>query len=204
MSEYKESHSISKIIGSPPGYIGYNDYENVLEKVKNNPFCILLLDEIEKSSKEVINLFLQILDEGIITDAKGNKVSFKNTIIIMTSNIGSDKESIGFNKIEQKENEIRNILSTIFVNRINKICYFKKLTKENIKMIIKNRIKNLINKYEKYNIKIQITEKIINSFINSSDYEIYGARKINKIIEEKMDDLVIEGLLNNKKEIIIS
>ena len=120
MSEFKEPHTISKIIGSPPGYIGYNEYDSMVEKVTNNPYSIILLDEIEKASQEVINVFLSILDEGIITNSHGEKINFKNTIIFMTSNINL-KEYIGFNKNTNKRDDLHNILSTPFVNRINKI-----------------------------------------------------------------------------------
>ena len=204
MSEYKESHSISKIIGSPPGYIGYNDYENVLEKIKNNPYCILLLDEIEKAHIDIINLFLGILDEGIITDSHGNKVNMKNTIIIMTSNIKSESDNIGFNHQLNKENDIRNILSTSFVNRINKIIYFNDLNEDSIKLIIKNKVKELINKYDKYNITIKINNSIISELIKESDYYHYGARKLNKVLEDKIDNLVIDGIIKNDKKVVIN
>ena len=203
MGEYKESHSISRIIGSPPGYIGYNEYDNLIEKIRNNPYSILLLDEIEKAHSDVINLFLSILDEGEILDTHGNKVSFRNTIIIMTSNIKSNIENIGFNKNLDKEEEIRNILSTAFVNRINRICYFNNLTEENIKLIIKNKVKEIIDKYKKYNIKITVSNSLINNIIKEIDYFHYGARKINKVLEDKIDDIVINGILNNKKIIKI-
>lgn len=203
MGEYKESHSISRIIGSPPGYIGYNEYDNVLEKIKNNPYSILLLDEIEKAHSDVINLFLSILDEGEILDTHGNKVSFRNTIIIMTSNIRSNIENIGFNKSLDKEEEIRNVLSTVFVNRINRICYFNNLSEESIKLIIKNKIKEIINKYKEYNIKITVSNILINNIIKEIDYFSYGARKINKVLEDKIDNIVINGILNNKKIIKI-
>lgn len=199
MGEYKEANSVSKIIGSPPGYIGYNDYDNVLEKVKNNPCSIILLDEIEKAHQDVINLFLSILDEGEIHDSHGNIVNFKNTIIIMTSNIKSDSDNIGFNKSLDKENDIRNILSTSFVNRINKIIYFNDLDENSIRLIIKNRVKEIIKKYHNYDIKININKKMIDDLINEVDYYHYGARKINKVLEDKIDNLVINGILTNKK-----
>ena len=203
MSEYRESHSISKIIGSPPGYVGYNDYGTVLEKIKNNPYCIILIDEIEKACNEVINLFLQVLDEGIITDAHGNKVNVKNAIIIMTSNLGSDKDTIGFNSANKKDNTIREFLSTAFVNRINKIVYFNTLTMDNIEKIIKSKIKEIIKKYKDYNIKINFNKSIITDLIKESEYSLYGARKINKIIDDRIDNLVINGIINNKKVIKI-
>lgn len=203
MSEYKEAHSVSKIIGSPPGYVGYNDYDNILEKIKNNPYCVLLLDEIEKAHTDVINLFLSILDEGIITDAHGNKINMKNTIIIMTSNIKSESDNIGFNKNNDKEEDIRNILSTAFVNRINKIIYFNELDEENIKKIIKNKIKEIVNKYKKYDIKIKINNILVDNLLKESDYYHYGARKINKMLEDKIDNLVINSILKKEKEILI-
>ena len=197
MALFKESHTISKIIGSPPGYIGYNDYGTLTDKVKNTPFSIILLDEIEKAHKDVINTFLSILDEGIIEDAHGEKISFKNTIIIMTSNIPTNIENIGFNKQNNVDNNIRNILSTEISNRITKICYFNKLNKEDIKEIINNKIKQ-INK--KYNITIKIKPTVIEDIIKESNFQIYGARKLNKIIEEKFDDIITNCLLLDKKE----
>lgn len=204
MSEYKESHTISKIIGSPPGYVGYNDYDNVLEKMKNNPYSIILLDEIEKACNEVINLFLQILDEGIITDSHGNKVNVKNTIIIMTSNLGSDKENIGFNSITTNNSEIREILSTAFVNRINQIVYFNPLTEDSIKDIIEKKIKEITKVYQKYHIKININRKVICDLIKESEFNFYGARKINKIIDDKISNLVINAILDKQSKIMIN
>ena len=203
MSEYKEAHTISKIIGSPPGYIGYNDVDIVLEKVKNNPYSIILLDEIEKACNEVINLFLQILDEGIIMDSHGNKVSFKNTIIIMTSNIGSEKDNIGFNNNHKTLNELREILSTPFVNRINKIFYFNDLKNEDILKILKNKLKSIRQKYRENDITLHVEETFIKKIINDSEYEKYGARKACKLLEEQIDDLIIDNLLKGKKEISI-
>ena len=204
MGEYKETHTVSKIIGSPPGYIGYNEYNNVLEKVKNNPFSILLLDEIEKANSEVLNVFLSILDEGIIMDSHGNKVDFRNTIIIMTSNIGSEHNLIGFNNNIDKESDIRKNLSTIFVNRINRIIYFNELTIDNVREIIKNKITDIKKKYHKNGITIDINSIIIDELVNESNYAIYGVRHINRLIEDKMDNLAINSILNNKKRIKIS
>lgn len=203
MSEYKEAHTISKIIGSPPGYIGYDDNNNVLEKVKNEPFSIILLDEIEKACSEVINLFLQILDEGIINDSHGNKVSFKNTIIIMTSNIGYNKDTIGFNDKKNSSEILNNILSTAFVNRINQVFYFNHLDNEIIKKILKKNIKEIINKYHNYQINIQLNKKSMDKIIKKSECDKYGVRKVNNILEDTIDDLVINEILKGKKEILI-
>ena len=205
MSEFRENHSVSKIIGSPPGYVGYDDSNNVLEQVRNNPFSIVLLDEIEKASRDVINLFLQILDEGMITDSKGNKVSFQNTIIIMTSNIASEKNAIGFNENNEKivKESIKETLSTIFVNRINTICQFKKLSYENIHKIVDKKIKEIKTKFKENNIKITIDKKVIDEIIKESDYNTYGARKLNKLLEDKIDNIVIDGILEGKKQIVV-
>lgn len=204
MSEYREGHAVSKIIGSPPGYVGYNDNKNILEKVKNNPYSVILLDEIEKSSKEVINLFLQILDEGVINDAKENPVSFKNTIIIMTSNIGCHYTKIGFNENNQHSQELNDVLSLEFVNRIEKVLLFEKMTRESIEKIISNYLNDVKNKFNKNGIKIQIKSDIVDKIINKCDYENYGARKISKIIDEYVDDMVIDNILLGKKRISIS
>ena len=203
MSEFKESHSISKIIGSPPGYVGYNDYDTYIEKIKNHPFCIILLDEIDKACREVNNLFFGVLDEGVITDAHGNKVNVKNAIIIMTSNIGSNHESIGFNNNTNSDNEIREYLSTAFINRINKICYFNDLDEESIRIIVKKKVSEIIDKYKEYHIKITVNNDIVNDLIKEIDYCHYGARKINKVLEDKIDNIVINGIINNKKAIKI-
>ena len=203
MSEYKESHTVSKIIGSPPGYVGYDDTDNVVEKIKNNPFCILLLDEIEKSCNEVINLFLQILDEGVITDSHGNKVSFRNTIIIMTSNIGSEKDNIGFNN-KKNDIEIRNVLSIPLVNRINKVFNFNNLNEDVLRKILLCKVKVIKEKYQKNNISICISKKVIDDIISKSEYEVYGARHASKLLEEKIDDLVIDGILDGKDKVYIN
>ena len=140
----------------------------------------------------------------MINDSHGEEVSFKNTMIIMTSNIGSNKESIGFNNDKRNDLEIRNILSTSFVNRINKICYFNSLTEDVIIKIIKSKIKDIINKYKASNIKITINNSVINDLIKKSDYNTYGARHINKVIEDKIDNLVIDSIFKKDKKIVIN
>lgn len=204
MALFKESHSISKIIGSPPGYIGYNEYDNIVEKVKNNPYSIIVLDKIEKANPDVINIFLGILDDGFIQDTHGEIVNFKNTLIIMTSNIDINKESIGFNNNKESNDNIRNILSTEFVNRINLVCDFNNLNEESITTIIKNKLKQVIKKYQKYDILIKIKPSIISNIIKESNYIVYGARKINKIIEDEVDNLIINSIINKEKNIKIS
>ena len=197
MSEYREAHTISKIIGSPPGYIGYDSYGNILDKIKNNPFCIVLLDEIEKACKEVINLFLQVLDDGIMTDSKGNEISFKNTIIFMTSNIGSN-ESIGFSK-EKKEQLVKNSLSDIFVNRIDHLLALNDLDKDSVKKILLRHQEKLLSKYTDLGLKISLDKNIIENIVSESDIDSYGVRHAIRILDDKIDDLVLDITLKKKR-----
>ena len=128
MSEYGEAHSVSKIIGSPPGYVGYSDNKNVLESIRNNPFSVLILDEIEKAHPSIISLFFQVLDDGVIKDSKGNIVNFKNVVIIMTSNIGYNDINVGFNKNIDNASKLKEEFSIPFINRIDNIINFNYLT----------------------------------------------------------------------------
>ena len=156
MSEYSESHTISKLIGSPAGYVGYDDNKNILECVKDNPFSVLILDEIEKAHSNIINLFYQILDEGKLKDSKGEDIYFNNCMIIMTSNVGFNNNSIGFNNKNKVNNELKESFSIPFINRIDNILTFEYLTHDNIKDIINNKIKKLKNKYKKKGINVKI------------------------------------------------
>ena len=203
MSEYKESHSISKLIGSPAGYVGYNDNKNVFEEVRNKPYSVILLDEIEKCSPNILDLFLQILDEGKVKDSKGNIIRFDNTIIIMTSNVGSDKKNVGFN---HKENDystsLKSYFGVPFLNRINKTIYFNSITEEVIDKIINKELNTIRDFYKEKNIKFTLSKKVFDDIKNLCEYEIYGARKVKKVIndylESKLIDKIIEGNNNIK------
>lgn len=205
-SEYKESHAISKLIGSPPGYVGYDSHNSILESVKNNPFSVILIDEIEKSSNAFIDLFLQILDEGFITDSKSDKIYFKHAIIIFTSNITSNINTIGFNQIQDKVilDKLKNILKIEFINRITHIIQFNELTKDNIKDIINKNILEIRKRLKQQDITINIDKNFVNKIIELSNYNLYGARNINTILESNIDNLVIDSILNNKKKVKIS
>ena len=191
MSEFGEEHSISKIIGSPPGYVGYQDKSSVLEDIKDKPHSVLLLDEIEKAHPKVLNLFLQILDEGKIKDSSGNIFRFDNNIIIMTSNAGCNISNIGFdnNNFLGKDKNIQKNFSLEFINRIEKIIYFNKLNYDNIKKIVINVFDN-VNK--KVNINYKYNDDIIENIIKDSEYNIYGARKIEKIIFDRIDSYIVD------------
>jgi len=198
MSEYSESHTISKLIGSPAGYVGYDDNKNILERVKDNPFSVLILDELEKAHPNILNLFYQILDEGKLKDSKGEDIYFNNCIIIMTSNIGFNNNSIGFNNKNKVNNELKEVFSIPLINRIDNILTFDYLTYNNIKDIVNNQIKKLKNKYKKKDIIVKINNSVIEEIIEESNYKEFGARKIDKIIKNKIETIIINNILDNK------
>lgn len=204
MSEYKENHSVSKLIGSPPGYVGYDDNKNVFEQIKDNPHSLILLDEIEKASPDVINLFLQILDEGIAKNSKGEEINFTNTTIIMTSNIGCEKKQLGFNNNKNKNTDINKILGISFVNRINKIIFFNQMDEETVLKIIRNKINNLRKKYKDKNINLTISKNIEQEIKDLCEYKTYGARKIDKVIYNNLENIIIDNIYNGNKDIKIS
>lgn len=205
MGEYAESHSISKIIGAPPGYVGYSDNKNVLELIRNKPYSVLILDEIEKSDPNIINLFFQILDDGKIKDSCGREVRFDNVTIIMTSNIGFNDIEIGFNK---KNNDVvlsklKEYFSLPFINRIDNTVIFNKLNYDNIEKITKKKLNELKSKYLKKNIKLRFSSDLIKEIIDESNYEEFGARKIDKIIKERVENEIIEKVLDGKNNILV-
>lgn len=201
MSEFSESHSISKIIGAPPGYVGYSDSKNILDEIRDKPTCILILDEIERSNKKVLDLFMQVLDEGYTKDSLGRKVCFDNVTIIMTSNIGFNKTSMGFNNnINSVTNKLKDILGIEFINRISKIIVFNKMQKEDILKIIN---KNILNLKEEYKIKLDVSNNVIEEIVNESNYELFGARRIEEIIKEEIETIILDELIKNNKNITI-
>ena len=200
MSEYAEAHSISKILGSPAGYIGYNDNKNILERVKSNPFSVIILDEIEKAHRNIIDLLFQILDEGIVKDATGNEVNFNNCIIIMTTNIGYDNKTIGFN--QNNNNKLKEVFGIPFVNRIDNIIHFNQLNMNDIKTIAKKHIVKLRKKYS--DITIKVSKKVIEEIISDSNYLEYGARQIAKTIKKNIEPQIINALMDNNSNIDIN
>lgn len=203
MSEYKEAHSISKIIGAPPGYAGYDDNLYVLDEIKNKPFSVLILDEIEKAHPNIINLFLQVLDEGKMKDSRGNIVYFDNVVIIMTSNVGFHNYDVGFNKNNGVKSKLNDNFSIPFMNRVDSTIVFNALNEEDILKITNIKIKALKEKYSK-KIEIKISPKTIKDLVNFTDYEEYGARKVSKVIKNNIETIVVEAILNEKKSIYIN
>jgi len=203
MSEYREGHSISKMIGSPPGYVGYKDNNNIFEKVKDNPYSLIILDEVEKASSEVINLFLQILDEGIGTDSKGEKINFSNCTIIMTSNLGCSKNSIGFNDNINYQ-DIDKFFGVEFVNRINKIIKFNKIDKDTCIKIINNKLNILRKNYKQKGIICSFSKNLALELSDLCEYNKYGARKIDDVISSNIEDLIVNKVVQGSFKIRIN
>jgi len=199
MSEYMEAHSVSRLIGAPPGYVGYDEGGQLTESVRRNPYSIILFDEIEKAHKDVFNVLLQILDDGRITDGQGRTVDFKNTIIIMTSNLGS--EYILDNKDNSNElvmQELHNTFKPEFINRIDEIIIFKSLSKNVVYEILDKIIKEIEERLEDKKIKINLSDKAKEYIINSSYDEQYGARPIKRFVSNTLENLIAKNIIMDK------
>lgn len=202
MNEFKDNASLSKIVGALPGYVGYNETKTIFDEIKDKHNSIIILDEIENADKGIIKLFINAIKEGIMKDSRGRIINFKNKLIIMTTNIDIKENTLGFsNNKSNKTNKIKQILGTELINNINKIIILNDLNKNNIKNIIQNKIKEIENKYS---VNIEIRDNIINEIIDKSEYEENGAKKINELINEYIEDRVIDEVLNNNKNIIIN
>lgn len=199
MSEYMEPHSVSRLIGSPPGYVGYDDGGQLTEAVRRNPYSIVLFDEIEKAHKDVFNILLQILDDGRITDGQGRTVDFKNTIIIMTSNLGS--EYILENKGDVNElvmNELHRTFKPEFINRIDEIILFHSLSKEVVFQILDKIIGEIEERLQDKRIQIKLTDQARNFIIDSSYDENFGARPIKRFVQRNIESLIANAILQDK------
>ena len=202
MSEYKEAHTVSKIIGSPPGYVGFDNHLTVLDTIRMHPHSVILLDEIEKACSEVMKLFLQVLDEGVLTDSRGRKVRFDNVFLFMTTNLGYSKDSIGFT--ESNNNiDIEEFLGVEFVNRIGKIYYFNDISNDVIHKIVEKRLNVLIEGFKKKDLKIKISREIVDKVIKESNYEKFGARRVDRVIDEIVTPIIVDAWYNGKKEITV-
>ena len=202
MSEYSDSTAISKFIGSTAGYVGYDDNKYALSQIKDHPNATIILDEIDKAHPKIINLFYQILEDGLITDAKNNQICFKNNIIIMTSNIGKNKANIGFNTSKSSiSEELKDNFNIAFLNRIDEIIKFNNLNKQDIEKIINQKLHNLENNFP--NTNITMSKNILEEILNESHYQEYGARKIDKIIKNHLENIIIDNLVNNNYNINI-
>jgi len=225
MSEYMEGHSISKLIGSPPGYVGYEEGGQLTEKIRRQPYSVILFDEIEKAHPDVMNMLLQILDDGRLTDSNGRTVNFKNTVIIMTSNVGArmitDKKSLGFTGVKttdmnsekrEKEDaikeyesikkdvmgELKKQFKPEFINRIDEIIVFHKLQNEEIKQIIDIMLKQVEKRLEKQGYKMQVDEEVKNKILETGFDVNYGARPLRRAIQTNIEDKIAEAILDGK------
>lgn len=196
MSEYMEKYSVSRLIGAAPGYIGYEEGGQLTEKVRRNPYSIVLFDEIEKAHPDVLNLLLQILDEGRLTDSNGRCVNFKNTIIIMTSNVGS--EYILNGESDKVTSELTKYFRPEFLNRLDEIIIFNKLSKDNLSEILDNIVKQIERRLVDINVKIVLTDDARRYFIDNGYDEAFGARPLKRLVSNKLETLLATKLINNE------
>ena len=216
MSEYMEKHSVSKMIGSPPGYVGYDEGGQLTEKIRRRPYSVILFDEIEKAHPDVFNILLQILEDGILTDAQGRKVDFKNTIIIMTSNVGASsivdkaKSSVGFSfendgMVSDKENvktkvmaHLRDTFRPEFLNRVDEIIVFNKLTDEDIRKIAEIMLGEIKKRIQALNIEIEFSDEVINTLAKEGFDPVYGARPLRREIQRRIEDSFSTAMLEGE------
>ena len=215
MSEYMEKHSVSKIIGAPPGYLGFESGGQLTEAVRKNPYSLILLDEIEKAHKDILDILLQVLDDGIITDGQGRSISFKNSIIVLTSNLGSQSINDLSIRNEDKE-EIKNIVDfelkkffkPEFLNRLDEIVIFKNLELNELKEIAKIQLKDLEKRLIKKELRILISDDVIDNLVQNSFDNNFGARPLKRFIQKEIETKIANNILNNnyikKKEVCIS
>ena len=218
MSEYMEPHSVAKLIGSPPGYVGYDEGGQLTEKIRRKPYSVILFDEIEKAHPDVMNMLLQILDDGRLTDAQGRTVNFKNTVIIMTSNVGAraitDKNVLGFSNNtgdgkQEQEKEYETIKKDVmaelkkqfrpeFINRIDDIIVFHKLTNDDIGKIIEIMLKQVKERLSEQEYDVEIDKSVKDLVAKKGIDANYGARPLKRAIQSNVEDKIAEAILDGK------
>jgi len=205
MSEFMEKHAVSRIIGSPPGYVGYDEAGQLTEKIRRKPYSVVLFDEIEKAHPDVMNILLQILDDGHITDAHGRTINFENTVIIMTTNAGSDKKdgAVGFNRTvdeqgkEKAEKALKDFLRPEFINRVDEIVYFNYLTEDNFKAIARLMLNELRDSMAEKPIELSYDESLVDYLTEKSFSQAYGARNLRRLIQKEIEDRIASEMINN-------
>ena len=205
MSEYMERHSVSKLIGSPPGYVGYDEAGQLTEKIRRKPYSVILFDELEKAHPDVLNVLLQILDDGRITDAQGRVVNFENTVIVMTSNAGSDRKdgSVGFGRSASEQSKdkamkaLREFLRPEFLNRVDEIVCFNKLTEENFRGIAAIMLGELRDNLEEHGINLTWDDSILDYLVKKSYSLTYGARNLRRTIQRELEDAIAEKIIDS-------
>ncbi len=209
MSEYMEKHSVSRLVGSPPGYVGYDEAGQLTEKIRQHPYSVILLDEVEKAHPDVFNLLLQVFDDGHLTDGKGRKVDFRNTIIIMTSNLGAtalrDEKSVGFGAVNNQSDykamkarileELKKAFRPEFINRIDEIVVFHSLEKAHIREIVKLQTKEIVSRLQDLQIEAKVTDTAVDIIAKAGFDPEYGARPIRRAIQKQIEDILSEMML---------
>ena len=215
MSEYMEKHSVSKIIGSPPGYVGYDEGGQLTEKVRRHPYSVILLDELEKAHPDVLNILLQLMDDGRLTDAHGRVTSFKNAIIIGTSNIGTKSitegktKGIGFAAVEDSSrdynqvrsmvlNEVQKLFKPEFINRLDELIVFHKLEPDQVRQIADLMLNNLTQRLQESDMTLEVTKKVRDQLAKDGFSEMYGARPLRRLIEEKIENAISMRIINGE------
>ena len=212
MSEYMEKHTVSKLIGSPPGYVGFDEGGQLTEKVRRKPYSVVLFDEIEKAHPDVFNMLLQILEDGRLTDSQGRTVDFKNTVIIMTSNVGArliteHQNALGFVQNEEKEEkdtkslvlaELKKVFRPEFLNRVDDIIVFNKLTQDEIKEIASKMLDTLSQRLKAMDITITFTDAAVTAIADKGFDDAYGARPLRRAIQSEIEDTLSEYILDGK------
>ena len=207
MSEFMEKFAVSRIIGSPPGYVGYDEAGQLTEKVRRKPYCVILFDEIEKAHPDVLNILLQILDDGHITDAQGRNVNFENTVIVMTSNAGSDARtsagSVGFGRTADQQGRERamkaleSFLRPEFINRVDEIVYFHQLTEDNFKDIAALMLQELKDSLAEKHITLTWDESLLSYLVKKSYSAAYGARNLRRCIQKELEDVIAQRIIDS-------
>jgi len=205
MSEFMEKHSVSRIIGSPPGYVGYDEAGQLTEKIRRKPYSVVLFDEIEKAHPDVLNVLLQILDDGQITDAHGRKVNFENTVIVMTSNAGSDRKegTVGFNKSASELDQdramkaLRQFLRPEFINRVDEIVCFNKLSEEDFRPIARLMLDELKASMKEKGLTLAYDEELVKHLVKKSYSAAYGARNLRRTIQKEIEDALALEIINS-------
>jgi ATP-dependent Clp protease ATP-binding subunit ClpC len=219
MSEFMEQHSVSKLIGAPPGYVGYSDGNHITEQVRKKPYSVILFDEIEKAHVDTLNILLQILEEGEVQDSKGRKVSFKNAVVIMTSNIGAKEiasdDTLGFSvEVEQEDEEkmeaaydemreevmaeLKDHLRPEFINRIDEVIVYRGLNKEDMADIAKLQIADLNRRLGERKIQLDVTPAVVKKIAEDGYSEEFGARNVRRKIQEVLENQLADFILENK------
>ncbi len=205
MSEFMEKHSVSRIVGSPPGYVGYDEAGQLTEKIRRKPYAVILFDEIEKAHRDVLNVLVQILDDGEITDAHGRKVNFENTVIVMTSNAGSDKKegSVGFNKSANEQNRDRvmkalnDFLRPEFINRVDEIVCFNRLSEEDFGGICRIMLDELVASLREKGFTFRYDDEVVRYLTHKSYSAVYGARNLRRTIQKELEDEMARRIIDS-------